>query len=96
MLASLGDAVDGLIARATQTVSPGGALFDASVDRYEEFFILGGIAYFFRSSGLLLATTLLAFLGSFMVSYGSAKAEALGVAESRRGDAAGGARGLLQ
>jgi CDP-diacylglycerol--glycerol-3-phosphate 3-phosphatidyltransferase len=77
--ASLGDALDGLVARATRTESAAGALFDASVDRYEEFFAFGGLAIYFRSSGVLLALMLLALVGSFMVSYGSAKAEALRV-----------------
>jgi CDP-diacylglycerol---glycerol-3-phosphate 3-phosphatidyltransferase len=79
VMASLGDALDGLVARTGQTESPAGALFDASVDRYEEFFSLGGLAIFFRESGPLLALALAALMGSFMVSYGSAKAEALGV-----------------
>ena len=78
-LASLGDALDGRIARATRTASPAGALFDAAVDRYEELFVLGGLAYFFRASAGMLVTVLFAIAGSFMVSYGSAKAEALGV-----------------
>jgi len=78
-VASLGDGIDGLLARRTHTASPGGALFDASVDRYEEFFALAGLAFFFRESGVLFAAALLALLGSFMVSYGSAKAEALRV-----------------
>jgi CDP-diacylglycerol--glycerol-3-phosphate 3-phosphatidyltransferase len=77
--ASLGDALDGLVARATGTESVAGALFDASVDRYEEFFAFSGLAIFFRSNGVLLALTLLALVGSFMVSYGSAKAEGLSV-----------------
>ena len=80
---SLGDALDGLVARATRTESAAGALFDASVDRYEEFFAFGGLAIYFRSSGVLLALMLLALAGSFMVSYGSAKAEALHVAVPR-------------
>jgi CDP-diacylglycerol--glycerol-3-phosphate 3-phosphatidyltransferase len=81
VFASLGDALDGLLARATGTASSGGALFDAAVDRYEEFFILGGLAFYFRTeaSGAILGAALFALLGSFMVSYGSAKAEALGV-----------------
>jgi phosphatidylglycerophosphate synthase len=79
VVASLGDALDGLIARRTRTASAGGALFDASVDRYEEFFVLGGLSLFFRAYVVVLALALLALLGSFMVSYGSAKAEALGV-----------------
>jgi CDP-diacylglycerol---glycerol-3-phosphate 3-phosphatidyltransferase len=78
--ASLGDALDGLVARATRTESAAGALFDASADRYEEFFAFGGLAIHFRHSGALLALMLLALVGSFMVSYGSAKAESLRVA----------------
>jgi CDP-diacylglycerol--glycerol-3-phosphate 3-phosphatidyltransferase len=77
--ASLGDALDGLVARRTGTASVAGALLDASVDRYEEFFFLGGLAIYFHASVWALALTLLALAGSFMVSYGSAKAEALGV-----------------
>jgi len=77
--ASLGDALDGLVARGGHGESPAGALFDASVDRYEEFFSLGGLAIFFRESGPILALVLSALMGSFMVSYGSAKAEALRV-----------------
>jgi CDP-diacylglycerol--glycerol-3-phosphate 3-phosphatidyltransferase len=79
IIASLGDALDGLVARSSHGESPAGALFDASVDRYEEFFSLGGLAIFFRESGPVLALVLAALMGSFMVSYGSAKAEALRV-----------------
>jgi CDP-diacylglycerol--glycerol-3-phosphate 3-phosphatidyltransferase len=78
-LSSFGDALDGSVARRTRTASVGGALFDASVDRYEEFFVFAGLAVLFRSSPVLLGLTLLALVGSFMVSYGSAKAEGIGV-----------------
>jgi phosphatidylglycerophosphate synthase len=78
-IASLGDAVDGLVARRSGSVSVGGALLDASGDRYQEFFFLGGLAVFLRESPAALVTTLLALAGSFMVSYSSAKAEALAV-----------------
>jgi CDP-diacylglycerol---glycerol-3-phosphate 3-phosphatidyltransferase len=77
--ASLGDALDGLVARRSGSASVGGALLDASVDRYGEFFFLGGLAVHFRTSALALVLTLFAMAGSFMVSYGSAKAEALRV-----------------
>jgi CDP-diacylglycerol---glycerol-3-phosphate 3-phosphatidyltransferase len=77
--ASLGDALDGLVARRTGSASVAGALLDASIDRYEEFFFLGGIAVYFHDSTWALLLTLFALSGSFMVSYGSAKAEALGV-----------------
>ena len=79
IVASLGDALDGLVARRSGTVSVAGALLDASGDRYQEFFFLGGLAVFFRTSPGALVATLLALAGAFMVSYGSAKAEAFGV-----------------
>jgi CDP-diacylglycerol--glycerol-3-phosphate 3-phosphatidyltransferase len=79
VIASLGDALDGLVARRSGSASVAGALLDASGDRYQEFFFLGGLAVFFRESAPALILTLLALSGSFMVSYGSAKAEALGV-----------------
>lgn len=79
IIASLGDALDGLVARRGNTVSVAGALLDASGDRYQEFFFLGGLAVYLRESTFGLVVTLLALSGSFMVSYSSAKAEALGV-----------------
>jgi len=80
LFASLGDAVDGMLARRTASASVGGALLDAAVDRYGEFFVLGGLAVLFHESAPMLILVLLALAGSFMVSYGSAKAEALRVA----------------
>ena len=77
--ASLGDALDGMVARRSRSASMAGALLDASVDRYEEFFFLGGLAVYFHTSTSALAVILAALVGSFMVSYGSAKAEAFGV-----------------
>jgi phosphatidylglycerophosphate synthase len=77
VLACLGDALDGLVARRSASASVGGALLDASVDRYGEFFFLGGLAVYFRASTPVLVLALLALAGSFMVSYSSAKAEAL-------------------
>jgi CDP-diacylglycerol--glycerol-3-phosphate 3-phosphatidyltransferase len=79
-IAFLGDALDGPVARSTGTASAPGALFDAAVDRYVEFFVLGGLAMHFRAEPAFLLLTLLAMVGSFMVSYGSAKAEARRVA----------------
>ncbi|MGD0529036.1 MAG: CDP-alcohol phosphatidyltransferase family protein, partial [Polyangiaceae bacterium] len=80
LFASLGDAVDGMLARKTGSASVGGALLDAAVDRYGEFFILAGLAVLFHDSAPMLVLVLVALAGSFMVSYGSAKAEALRVA----------------
>jgi len=79
VIACLGDALDGLVARRSASASVGGALLDASVDRYEEFFFIGGLALYLRASAFMLAVALFALAGSFMVSYGSAKAESLRV-----------------
>jgi len=80
LFASLGDGVDGMLARRTGSASVGGALLDAAVDRYGEFFVLGGLAVLFHESTPILVLVLVALAGSFMVSYGSAKAESLRVA----------------
>ncbi len=76
---SLGDALDGLVARATGRATRRGGVFDAAVDRYEEFFFVGGLALHYHVDRGKLGLALLAILGAFMVSYATAKAEALGV-----------------
>jgi len=73
------DMVDGMLARRCNSMSDVGELFDAAVDRYVEYFLLAGLIVYFRGSLLPLALCLGAVLGSFMVSYTTAKAEALGV-----------------
>ena len=82
-VSALGDLLDGLVALSTRSAGPAGAIFDASVDRYTEFFLLGGVVFHERDHAPLLALALLCILGSFMISYGSAKAEALGVTVPR-------------
>ena len=82
-LGALGDALDGLVARRTQTASESGEVLDAAVDRYGELFFLGGAAVFLREDPWSLVATLAAIGGGFMVSYASAKAEALHVAAPR-------------
>lgn len=72
-----GDALDGAIARRTRTASEAGEVLDAAVDRYGEFAFLAGLAFWFRADSAPLVVTLLAVLASFMVSYSTAKAEAL-------------------
>ncbi|APR84892.1 CDP-diacylglycerol--glycerol-3-phosphate 3-phosphatidyltransferase [Minicystis rosea] len=82
-LATLCDALDGIVARLNETASDAGEVFDAAVDRYQEFAFLAALAIYFRKEPLWLVVALLALLASFMVSYGTAKAEALGVASPR-------------
>lgn len=81
--ASLGDAVDGLLARRRGSASDAGEAFDAAVDRYVEFFFIGGLVIHYRLSLALCVLSILALFGSFMVSYSTAKAEALGVPPPR-------------
>jgi phosphatidylglycerophosphate synthase len=76
-VSAAGDALDGAIARRTRTASEAGEVLDAAIDRYGEFAFLAGLAFWFRASSTLLGLTLLAVLASFMVSYSTAKAEAL-------------------
>lgn len=73
------DMVDGMLARRYNSMSDIGELFDAAVDRYVEYLLLAGLAIYFRHSPVVLVLCLAAILGSFMVSYATAKAEALGV-----------------
>jgi len=72
------DILDGLVAKNSQNSGPFGAVFDSSLDRYTEFFILCGLAYHFRD-GWGLWLMFFAFLGSIMVSYVRAKAESFGI-----------------
>ncbi|GAC1339790.1 MAG: hypothetical protein NVSMB29_07730 [Candidatus Dormibacteria bacterium] len=73
------DTVDGMVARFSGTSSDAGEVLDAAVDRYGEFFFLGGLAVFYRGHPWLVVLALAALAGSFMVSYATVKAEALGV-----------------
>ncbi|MEO8799160.1 MAG: CDP-alcohol phosphatidyltransferase family protein [Polyangiaceae bacterium] len=82
-ISAAGDALDGWIARETGTSSNAGEVFDAAVDRYVELAFLGGLAFYFRAQPLVLGLALLALGGSFMVSYATAKAEAMQVTAPR-------------
>jgi phosphatidylglycerophosphate synthase len=78
-LSGLLDVLDGMVARSTGVASDVGEVLDATVDRYVEFSFLAGLAVYVRDSASLLSLALVALLGSFMVSYSTAKAEALSV-----------------
>lgn len=73
------DALDGMVARLTGVSSDAGEVLDAAVDRYVEFFMLGGIVLYYREIPVLMVLAFAALIGSFMVSYSSAKAEAMNV-----------------
>lgn len=81
IVGSLGDLVDGMLARATDQTSPFGAFFDSTLDRIGEGAVLAALAYRFAIDGrpMLVAIVVLALLGSLLVSYTRARAEALGI-----------------
>jgi phosphatidylglycerophosphate synthase len=78
-----GDAIDGLLARRLGVGSIAGEVLDAAVDRYVDFALLAGLAFFFRDRPAHLVLALVALLAAFMVSYSTAKAEALHVVPPR-------------
>jgi CDP-diacylglycerol--glycerol-3-phosphate 3-phosphatidyltransferase len=82
-MAALCDIVDGLLARRTGVASDAGEVLDAAVDRYTEFLLLGGVAVYYRTHWMMLVLVLAATAGSFMVSYTTAKAEAMDVPPPR-------------
>ncbi len=83
ILASLADALDGIIARETRTASRLGQVLDTTIDRYVEALFVSGIAFFVRSDGLLFVVTLVALIGGFMVSYASSVLRELGAPDDR-------------
>lgn len=73
------DTLDGMVARMMGVDSNTGEVLDASIDRYTEFLYLAGLLIYYHDIAILVGMTLFTLLGCFMVSYSSAKAEALGV-----------------
>ena len=81
ILAALFDALDGTLARVSGKVSRFGAFLDSSIDRFEESIVfLGLIIYYAQVGGLVeIPLILVVAIGSLMVSYTRARAEAVGV-----------------
>jgi CDP-diacylglycerol--glycerol-3-phosphate 3-phosphatidyltransferase len=72
------DIVDGKVAVKAKKQSLYGAIFDSTLDRYSEFFIYFGLAYYFRGRWPMWIPYF-TLLGSTMVSYTRARAEGLGI-----------------
>jgi CDP-diacylglycerol---glycerol-3-phosphate 3-phosphatidyltransferase len=77
LLGSMFDAFDGIVARARKVSSDSGEVLDAVVDRYADAAPLIGLAMFYRGSLWQMLLPLGALMGSMMVSYTRAKAEAM-------------------
>ncbi len=81
IIAGCFDMLDGALARYSGRVTPFGAFLDSTLDRVAEGAILAAIAYRFAEQGRSVDASLVvvALLGSLLVSYTRARAEALGL-----------------
>ena len=82
IVGSIMDTLDGRYSRMSGKGTPFGAFLDSTLDRLEEGIVLTAVAAYFASRGdqVAVAAVVIAVLGSLMVSYTRARAEALGVA----------------
>jgi CDP-diacylglycerol--glycerol-3-phosphate 3-phosphatidyltransferase len=81
ILGSVMDTLDGRYSRMSGKGSLFGAFLDSTLDRIEEGIVLAAVAGYFAVEGRSFAAAMcvVAVLGSLMVSYTRARAEALGV-----------------
>jgi CDP-diacylglycerol---glycerol-3-phosphate 3-phosphatidyltransferase len=81
IIGSIMDTLDGRYSRMSGKGSVFGAFLDSTLDRMEEGIVLIAIGAYFasRHNQVAAAATVAAVLGSLMVSYTRARAEALGV-----------------
>jgi CDP-diacylglycerol--glycerol-3-phosphate 3-phosphatidyltransferase len=81
VLGSVCDTLDGRYSRMSGKGSLFGAFLDSTLDRVEEGIVLAAVAGYFAAEGrdFAAAMCVVAVLGSLMVSYTRARAEALGV-----------------
>ena len=81
IVGSVMDTLDGRYSRMSGKGSLFGAFLDSTLDRIEEGVVLTAVAWYFADTGHAIpaAACVVAVLGSLMVSYTRARAEALGV-----------------
>ena len=81
IVGSVMDTLDGRYSRMSGKGTAFGAFLDSTLDRIEEGIVLTAVAAYFasRSDDLAVAAVVVAVLGSLMVSYTRARAEALGI-----------------
>jgi CDP-diacylglycerol--glycerol-3-phosphate 3-phosphatidyltransferase len=82
IVAAVCDALDGTLARVSGKGSRFGAFLDSSIDRFEESIVFLGLSIYYAQVGGLyeIPLILVVSVGSLMVSYTRARAEAVGVA----------------
>ena len=81
IVGSVTDTLDGRYSRMSGKGTLFGAFLDSTLDRVEEGLVLTAVAWYFadRGDAVAAAACVVAVLGSLMVSYTRARAEALGV-----------------
>jgi CDP-diacylglycerol---glycerol-3-phosphate 3-phosphatidyltransferase len=81
IVGSVMDTLDGRYSRMSGKGTLFGAFLDSTLDRIEEGIVLAAIGAYFAARGdeLAVAAVVVAVLGSLMVSYTRARAEAIGV-----------------
>jgi CDP-diacylglycerol--glycerol-3-phosphate 3-phosphatidyltransferase len=81
IVGSVMDTLDGRYSRMSGKGTLFGAFLDSTLDRIEEGVVLTAVAFYFADDGeaVAAAACVLTVLGSLMVSYTRARAEALGV-----------------
>ena len=81
VVGSVCDTLDGRYSRMSGKGTAFGAFLDSTLDRVEEGIVLAAVAAYFSARGddLAVAAVVVTVLGSLMVSYTRARAEALGV-----------------
>jgi CDP-diacylglycerol---glycerol-3-phosphate 3-phosphatidyltransferase len=81
IVGSVMDTLDGRYSRMSGKGTAFGAFLDSTLDRVEEGIVLAAVAAYFSKLGddLAVAAVVITVLGSLMVSYTRARAEALGV-----------------
>jgi phosphatidylinositol phosphate synthase len=81
VIGSVMDTLDGRYSRMSGKGTPFGAFLDSTLDRLEEGIVLTAVGAYFaaRHNQVAVAAVVAAVLGSLMVSYTRARAEALGV-----------------
>jgi CDP-diacylglycerol---glycerol-3-phosphate 3-phosphatidyltransferase len=81
IVGSVMDTLDGRYSRMSGKGTLFGAFLDSTLDRIEEGLVLTAVAWYFADTGhaIAAAACVITVLGSLMVSYTRARAEALGV-----------------
>ncbi len=84
LMAGFFDILDGALARSTNRTTQFGAILDSTLDRLSEAVLLLGVLIFYLLTAnerpvIVALLVTLTLIGSFMVSYTRAKAEALGL-----------------